>query len=92
MSTDTRISELEAQVASLKTQLEEQQQQQQMLAALVLPPELLRASSKGMTAMVEKLLAAGAKPETRDEVKGVRHTQGHGCLRPANTLEILAGE
>jgi uncharacterized coiled-coil protein SlyX len=89
MSTDTRISELEAQVASLKTQLEEQQQ---MLAALVLPPELLRASSKGMTAMVEKLLAAGAKPETRDEVKGVRHTQGHGCLRPANTREILAGE
>ena len=89
MSTDTRISELEAQVASLKTQLEEQQQ---MLATFVLPPELLRASSKGTTAMVEKLLAAGAKPETRDEVKGVRHTQGHGCLRPANTLEILAGE
>ena len=48
MSTDTRISELEAQVASLKTQLEEQQQ---MLATFVLPPELLRASSKGMTAM-----------------------------------------
>ena len=63
---DTRFAELEAQVASLKTQLEEQRE---MLATFVLPPELLRASSKGMTGMVEKLLAAGAKAESTDEVK-----------------------
>ena len=63
---DTRFAELEAQVASLKTQLAEQRE---MLATFVLPPELLRASSKGMTGMVEKLLAAGAKAESTDEVK-----------------------
>ena len=63
---DTRFAELEAQVASLKTQLEEQRE---MLATFVLPLELLRASSKGMTGMVEKLLAAGAKAESTDEVK-----------------------
>jgi hypothetical protein len=63
---DTRFAELEAQVASLKTQLEEQRE---MLATFVLPPELLRASSKGMKGMVEKLLAAGAKAESTDEVK-----------------------
>ena len=66
MSSDTRVAELEAQVASLKTQLEEQRE---MLATFVLPPELLRASSKGMKGMVEKLLAAGAKAESTDEVK-----------------------
>ena len=70
---DTRLAELEAQVASLKTQLEEQQQvvatQQHMMATFVLPPELLRASSKGMPGMVEKLLLAGAKAEATDEVK-----------------------
>ena len=58
---DTRFAELEAQVASLKTQLAEQRE---MLATFVLPPELLRASSKGMKGMVEKLLAAGAKAES----------------------------
>ena len=63
---DTRFAELEAQVASLKTQLAEQRE---MLATFVLPPELLRASSKGMKGMVEKLLAAGAKAESTDEVK-----------------------
>jgi hypothetical protein len=63
---DTRFAELEAQVASLKTQLEEQRE---MLATFVLPPELLRASSKGMKGMVEKLLAAGATAESTDEVK-----------------------
>ena len=63
---DTRFAELEAQVASLKTQLAEQRE---MLATFVLPPELLRASSKAMTGMVEKLLAAGAKAESTDEVK-----------------------
>ena len=57
---DSRFAELEAQVASLKTQLAEQRE---MLATFVLPPELLRASSKGMKGMVEKLLAAGAKAE-----------------------------
>ena len=31
---------------------------------------LMLASSKGMTGIVEKLLAAGAKAETTDEVKG----------------------
>ena len=33
---------------------------------------LMRASENGMTGMVEKLLAAGAKAETTDEVKGRR--------------------
>ena len=63
---DTRFAELEAQVASLKTQLAEQRE---MFATFVLPPELLRASSKGMKGMVEKLLAAGATAESTDEVK-----------------------
>jgi hypothetical protein len=82
---DTRFAELEALVASLKTQLDEQKTQLEarldeqktqlevqrlMLAEFVLPPELLRASKKGKTDMVEKLVAAGAKPEATDEVKG----------------------
>ena len=77
MSTDARISELEAhnqkledQVASLKTQLEVVQQMQQMLADFVLPTELLRASEQGETDMVEKLVAAGAKADATDKVKG----------------------
>ena len=71
---DTRFAELEALVASLKTQLDEQKThlevQRLMLAEFVLPPELQRASKKGRTDMVEKLIAAGAKPEATDEVKG----------------------
>ena len=82
---DTRFAELEALVASLKTQLDEQKTQLEarldeqktqlevqrlMLADFVLPPELLRASEKGKTDMVEKLVAAGARTEATDEVKG----------------------
>ena len=70
---DTRFAELEALVASLKTQLDEQKTQldeqkthlevqRLMLAEFVLPPELQRASKKGRTDMVEKLVAAGAPP------------------------------
>jgi len=77
MSADARISELEAhnqkledQVATLKTQLEVLQQMQQMLADFVLPPELLRASEQGKTDMVEKLVAAGAKTDATNEVRG----------------------
>ena len=71
---DTKFAELEALVASLKTQLDEQKTQLEvqrlMLADFVLPPELLRASEKGKTDMVEKLVAAGARTEATDEVKG----------------------
>ena len=41
---------------------------------------LMRASEKGMTNMVEKLLAAGAKAETTDEVKGRRGWMRYICL------------
>ena len=54
-SNDTRLAELEAQVASLKTQLEGQRE---MMATFVLLPELLRASSRGMRDMVVKLVGA----------------------------------
>jgi hypothetical protein len=69
-TSDTRLEELEAQVASLKTKLEELKPLKEMMDTFVLPPELLRASSKGMPGMVEKLLLAGAKAEATDEVKG----------------------
>ena len=42
---------------------------------------LMRASEKGMTNMVEKLVAAGAKAETTDEVKREEERVGGGRRR-----------
>ena len=47
---------------------------------------LMRASEKGMTNMVEKLLAAGAKAETTDEVKREEERVGGGRRRAVGVI------
>ena len=42
---------------------------------------LMIASDKGMTGLVEKLLAAGAKAELTDKVKGVERGVGGGVAK-----------